>query len=549
MNRSLIDSHNPLSHKLDESAEALGKVPFGKLVGGMLEACVSAQADASDAAWRYTKEVLFEDDPSETEATTVTFTYADGEGTVRSLTVPLISIVPVPYLKLDKVNIDFDAEVSVDNQDRTTFSATVGSTNMEGTILNKATAKTNLHINIDAHTADMPSGMATLMKFFGNGGIIIEDAPPEKSDDWEGEWEHLPDGEEELSRRLVQRQRELAGSGWRSMADVIASIRYNAQRIPKFEAELLKTTEAAPQTEAAEDSSTSKQQFIYTGIHVNWTLPFRFRWPYRPYFIEDYELLSTVLSALLWRKFNGPMRLYTDTEGMQYYSDKGLLDLWDYGVNTEVLDSITARNINPEIFWAGAKLFAIRNEQAPGVLMDTDLMVWRPITAELEDCRLAAFHRESLATTGCYLPFDQLKHRPGYQPSPYWDWTEDPFNTALVYFGDIPFAQHYTESAIAFMRNNHERPMEMVSQMVFAEQRMFAMCAKEMGIEVMPFLSSPNDERGFTHLWGAKSEAKDNRAARYALCREMCGVLNKYFPDYKQPLIIRSIVKKYTMLR
>ena len=39
-------------------------------------------------------------------------------------------------------------------------------------------------------------------------------------------------------------------------------------------------------------------------IHINWTKPFRNRFN-SPYEVEDFEILTTILSALKWREKNG----------------------------------------------------------------------------------------------------------------------------------------------------------------------------------------------------------------------------------------------------
>jgi len=280
-------------------------------------------------------------------------------------------------------------------------------------------------------------------------------------------------------------------------------------------------------------------------VHINWTLPFRVRNPRVDYYVEDQELLSTILSALLWRKLNGPIKLYTDPVGLKYYQRIQLLDLWDGGIDDQTLAGISPQHIDPEIFWAAGKLFAVRQEKAPFFMMDTDLMVWRPICQLAAPHRLMALHRESLATVECYIPFHLLKTRPDYLPNPLWDWEEDPFNTALVYFGDDTFLQQYTASAINFMTDNLERPMEMVSQMVFAEQRLFAMVAKASEIPVATFLDYPEQECGITHIWGAKAEARSNPAGYRALCAEMCRALQLCFPQSLELPVVSDLMKKY----
>ena len=52
-------------------------------------------------------------------------------------------------------------------------------------------------------------------------------------------------------------------------------------------------------------------------IHINWTKPFRNKFN-APYEIEDFEILTTILSALKWREKNGNIKMVTDSVGAQY---------------------------------------------------------------------------------------------------------------------------------------------------------------------------------------------------------------------------------------
>ena len=67
-------------------------------------------------------------------------------------------------------------------------------------------------------------------------------------------------------------------------------------------------------------------------FHSNWTRPFFVRNPHMEYRIEPFELLTTALSALEWRRENGSIRMICDTPSKRYYESLGLCFLWDDGV-------------------------------------------------------------------------------------------------------------------------------------------------------------------------------------------------------------------------
>ena len=244
------------------------------------------------------------------------------------------------------------------------------------------------------------------------------------------------------------------------------------------------------------------------GIHIWSTAPGLKKRAGRPYEPTYFELVCLVLSALMWRKFNGPIKFYTDLEAFSWFASHDLLDIWDAGVDVDTLEAIPP-SINQEIFWAGSKLFALRAEPAPVAMVDTDLIIWKPLGRLLRK-PLTVLHREDILE--CYLPSFYLKTRAGYQFDPQWDWTVRPCNTAFAFFEDEDFKNQYVDKAVDFMTDNTVYPMEMVSQMVFAEQRLLAMEAHKEGLRINAIIKDPYQEDNdiFTHLWGAKRIARSS---------------------------------------
>lgn len=265
-------------------------------------------------------------------------------------------------------------------------------------------------------------------------------------------------------------------------------------------------------------------------IHINWTRPIMNNNSKKEYSIPYFELLCTILSALLWRKNNGSIKLYTDEIGYQYYKKLGLDFLWDDGIDIQTLENIPS-SISPTIYWAAAKLFALQNEPGPITMLDTDLLVWKNLTEDIKNRELVSFHKESLEIE-CYPSKEKLKKRKNYQYETLWNWTVDPYNTAICYFANDEFKKYYTNSAIDFMQNNDETPNDYVSQMVFAEQRLISMCANKMYIEMNTFIPDMYDgnSNDFTHLWGAKNVAYSNNDYCKKLCDSLLNAIHHEFP-------------------
>lgn len=271
-------------------------------------------------------------------------------------------------------------------------------------------------------------------------------------------------------------------------------------------------------------------------IHVLSTKPYIISGYKSRFRQDDFEVVSTVLSALTWQKYNGSIKFYTDGKGAEYYNRLGLLDLWKGGVNTTVVENIS-NHIDQHIFWASAKLFALMSVHSPITIIDTDLIVWKNLDSFFDNSCLTVLHREALID--CYLPKRQLKIPSGYVFNPNWNWRVWPCNTALAYFNDDNFKNYYLGQAVDFMTDNFENPLDLTTQMVFAEQRLLAMCAKERGIKISTLVKTPFQKSNtlFTHLWGAKSIARHNPVQRERLIRSMMSKIQLISLDFHDRLL------------
>ena len=209
-------------------------------------------------------------------------------------------------------------------------------------------------------------------------------------------------------------------------------------------------------------------------FHSNWTRPFFIRNPHMEYRIEPFELLTTALSALEWRRENGSIRMICDTPSKRYYESLGLCFLWDDGVYP-LLDTMP-EDINATAFWAAGKLYALSAVPSPCVMLDTDFICWKSISNLLDGPYTAAIHREDIMPS-IYPDQTAFAKTEGF-PLDSFDWTVQPFNTALAYFGNDEFRRYYTDTAIRFMRCSPEAD-DTLTYMVFAEQRLLAMCAEK----------------------------------------------------------------------
>ena len=242
-----------------------------------------------------------------------------------------------------------------------------------------------------------------------------------------------------------------------------------------------------------------------------------------------FETVSMILSALLWKKFNGKIHLYTDQRWGQFIDRLGLSSIWDQ-INTQALTSLP-KDIDWSIFWAGSKFFALQEENSPVAMLDTDLFVWKNLDDICGQNKVVSLHREDLID--CYLPKGRLPIAKDYLFPKDLDWSIKPCNTAFAYFADNDFKNLYVQEAIRFMRGNNRKINDGNARMVFAEQRLLAMLADREGVDVGTVIDDPfsTDNKIFTHLWGSKILARKNPIQRVRLEDAMLREIRILSPD------------------
>lgn len=174
------------------ATNALQAIPFSALIGGPLDACIKAQANSAMTSWQFINEVGLYVNPEtgEKKAVQVVFSY-NSNGQMTTLVVPLLTIVPIPYLAIDEVTIDFMANISAasssvqedsSNTDLNvdaTAEASIGvgpfslkikaSANYSSKQASKSSQESKysveytMNVGVKAGQADMPPGLGTIL--------------------------------------------------------------------------------------------------------------------------------------------------------------------------------------------------------------------------------------------------------------------------------------------------------------------------------------------------------------------------------------------------
>lgn len=174
---------------VDNQESLLQELDFNRILGAPLSACVNAQEEAAQATLQYLNEVVFTqagDDDSSLEPVTVSFYFESG-GQVHRIVMPLLLIVPVPYLQIDRVDLTFQATVTESRMNHDTrklslkakYSAPGDSAEVSNETKAEYMNKRCIDINLSVTSADTPMGISKLLEIFNNQLVEVKPDEPE----------------------------------------------------------------------------------------------------------------------------------------------------------------------------------------------------------------------------------------------------------------------------------------------------------------------------------------------------------------------------------
>ena len=166
----------------------LQALPFGSLIGGPLDAAIEAQARAAMSSVKFIKAIGFDDSGA---VQNITFTAKKG-AQESNITVPLLTIVPIPFIRIDEMTIDFKANItsSKESEDKTVEStaknakvsagarylffkasleASISSKkDSESTKNSKYAVETTIDVHVRAVQDELPAGLAKMLNILAD---------------------------------------------------------------------------------------------------------------------------------------------------------------------------------------------------------------------------------------------------------------------------------------------------------------------------------------------------------------------------------------------
>ena len=211
--------------------------------------------------------------------------------------------------------------------------------------------------------------------------------------------------------------------------------------------------------------------------------------------MDDYEMLTLILSALLWKKNIGPTKLYTDNKGLEFLSNCMDMKIWDE-VDTQTLEEYNDNiKINHRQFFAASKVYAISKEKVPFCSVDIDLL-YRGKGNKLCKGDLSTLHLEKITKSAYPNPKKFNENENSNILSKYKWRKRTAINCGLIYFGNQELLDRYTKEALTFIEDN-PTPFDVkdtkVTIMTLAEQRLLGEVAHDMKLKVKSLVKTPFD--------------------------------------------------------
>lgn len=179
----------------NKSIGTLQGLPFDNLIGGPLSACIQAQNDAAMTSINFINNVCLNEDKETGEKSViyVSFSFIQN-GRKVVINVPLIAIVPIPYIAINSVDISFKATVNgVESESSSTETeyeskgnkkstrksglfrrktTTINSTfstkrDSKSTQDSKFSVEATIDVAVHAGQESMPAGMAKILEMLG----------------------------------------------------------------------------------------------------------------------------------------------------------------------------------------------------------------------------------------------------------------------------------------------------------------------------------------------------------------------------------------------
>ena len=371
------------------SKPELNELPFSQMLGDPVRACVQAQAEAARATRRYLDTVaLKRNEAGGLEAVVVSFRYQNNNRMLE-LSIPLITLVPIPHFSVDRLDIEFNALVNRRDESNLICSFASDGTQTNNEEEQSIVVQHHLKVKLHASQDHIPLGLSKLLNFLDETISMDKPTRPSEKADLrlnteeialftQGKYSLYPidpitpealswsssdplvasvsdqgvvtahqKGEAYIFVETYEargRCRIIVESDRSKLSQIISAIKQNSRTredsrsgsahsfIGSQRSSFVRTVrdlDGGYGLNLIKRKAVTEENLTYTttstglkAFHVTHTQPAVARGQ-QPY-IHDFELLTTIMSALHWRRHNGSIKLYTDTRGLNIYKAQNM---------------------------------------------------------------------------------------------------------------------------------------------------------------------------------------------------------------------------------
>ncbi|GIU70953.1 MAG: alpha-amylase [Candidatus Nitrosocaldaceae archaeon] len=151
-----------------------------ELIAAPLKALVDAQRESADATRTFLLSLMKEKDGKNIpdmlnivyEQTLQNPETGELEPQEQSLSIPILSLIPIPYISIDESEIEFDAKIITSKKDkfeRTTLYAAYASKGRSSIDITS-----EMHVKIKAKRSEIPEGLAKILTILSNPSVKEE---------------------------------------------------------------------------------------------------------------------------------------------------------------------------------------------------------------------------------------------------------------------------------------------------------------------------------------------------------------------------------------
>ncbi len=164
----------------------LEALPLEFIISAPMTGAINAQAMAAQSTIDFIEKIGLKDTGGKTTVNMVDFVYAiqNNKSETKKLSVPLLSMVPVPFIRIKDINIAFDFKIETMQKDQqkeskkitvdSSYNIWFQKTSVHGVYSSSKNSKStvdksaHLAITVNAVQDEMPTGLKTMLDIFSD---------------------------------------------------------------------------------------------------------------------------------------------------------------------------------------------------------------------------------------------------------------------------------------------------------------------------------------------------------------------------------------------